>query len=228
MRGETVSVQGYRIRVKPKSPPPPIYLAALSPESMRLVGEIADGWLPYLLPKRGFAESASIIADAARAAGRAGGAVTIAPLVLTAVSDDGDSGREAARHHIAFYLGAMGPHYRAFVARFGFGDEVERVRVAWAERRHADARRAVTDEMIAELAVAGTPGECRRQLAELRAAGVDLPILFFPGTCSNRMVELALESMGTQAGVSATGRPEREHRSVKREGGSPVTREEAP
>ena len=55
--GKTVSVDGYRLRIKPQHPPPPIYLAALSPASMKLVGELADGWLPYLLPRRGLADS---------------------------------------------------------------------------------------------------------------------------------------------------------------------------
>ena len=193
--GKTVSVDGYRLRIKPQHPPPPIYLAALSPASMKLVGELADGWLPYLLPRRGLADSVARIRADALACGRAADAVCIAPMVLTAVSENADDAREAARRHIGFYLGAMGPHYRAFVSSFGFADEVERVRVAWKRRETATAFAAVTDEMLDEIAVAGTPAECRAQLQRLRAVGADLPILFFPGTCTNRMVELALETM---------------------------------
>jgi probable F420-dependent oxidoreductase len=196
-QGAVLSVKGYRLRVKPRSAPPPIYLAALGPEAMRAVAEVADGWLPYLLPLRGLADSVAGIREQASRAGRAPESICIAPMVLTAVADDRDSGRAAAREHIAFYMGAMGPHYRGFVARFGFEKEVEAIRVAWAAKQHAEARAAVTDEMVDEIAVAGTPDECRAKLAAVRAAGADLPILFFPGACTNRMVELALHTMGT-------------------------------
>jgi alkanesulfonate monooxygenase SsuD/methylene tetrahydromethanopterin reductase-like flavin-dependent oxidoreductase (luciferase family) len=119
-------------------------------------------------------------------------------MVLTAVSDEREAGRAAAREHIAFYMGAMGPHYRGFVARFGFEREVEQIRKAWAAKQHAEAQLAVTEDMVDQLAIAGTPSECRVRLDEIRAAGADLPILFFPGACTNRMVELALATMGTR------------------------------
>lgn len=193
--GKTLTVEGLRLRIKPRSAPPPIYLATLAPSAMALVGELADGWLPYLLPARGLPESiARIRADALRA-GRPADAVRIAPMVLTAVSENADAARDAARRHIGFYLGAMGPHYRAFVARFGFEGEVQQIHAAWKQGERAAAYDAVTDTMLDEIAVAGTPAECRDKLARLRHMGVDLPILFFPGTCSNRMVELALESL---------------------------------
>ena len=96
----------------------------------------------------------------------------------------------------------MGPHYRKFVARFEFEREVEQIREAWAAKGHDEARAAVTDTMVDEIAVAGTPDECRAKLAKVRAAGADLPLLFFPGTCTNRMVELALETMATPAAAS--------------------------
>lgn len=197
--GKTLSVDGYRLRIRPQHSAPPIFLAALSPASLKLVGELADGWLPYLLPRRGLADSVAQVRADAQAAGRAADAVCIAPMVLTAVSEDGETAREAARKHIGFYLGAMGPHYRAFVARFGFGGEVDRIYEAWKRRATAEAFAAVTDEMLEQIAVAGTPAECRAQLQRLREDGADLPILFFPGTCSNRMVELALETLGPGA-----------------------------
>lgn len=200
--GSVLSVRGYRIRVRPRFASPPIYIAALGTEAMRAVAEQADGWLPYLLPLRGLAESVAMIRKASAKAGRAPNAVCIAPMVLTAVAEDREAARAAAREHIAFYLGAMGPHYRGFVARFGFENEVEQVYRAWKAKQHAEARSAVTEAMLDQIAVAGTPDECRARLAEFRAAGADLPILFFPGTCTNRMVELALDTMGPVAAAN--------------------------
>lgn len=202
--GKVLSMKGYRIRVKPRNAPPPIYLAALGEESMRVVAEVGDGWIPYLLPLRGLRESVEKIRAGSREVGRPENAVRIAPLVLTAVSNDRDEARKAARDHIGFYLGAMGPHYREFVARFGFEREVEAIRENWAAKRHHEAREAVTDTMVDEIAVAGTPDECRAKLAKVRAHGADLPLLFFPGTCTNAMVELALETMAAPADLPNT------------------------
>lgn len=199
-RGQLTALEGYRLRVRPRSAPPPIYLAALSPASMRIVAERADGWLPYLLPLKGIAKTAGELRQACKEAGRPEDAICIAPLVVTAVSNNRDEARNAARRHIGFYMGAMGPHYRGFVSSFGFEAEVERIRVAWAAKDHDAAYAAVTDEMVAELTIAGTPVEAREQLGRIRAAGADLPILFFPGACTNAMVELAIETM---AGASA-------------------------
>lgn len=193
--GPTASVRGYRLRVTPNAPPPPIYLAALGPESIRHVGEAADGWIPYLLPIDSIGAYRDRIRAAAQHGGRAADAVCIAPLVLTAVAEDRAAARQAAREHLAFYLGAMGPHYREFVAACGFRDEVEAVRSAWLARHRPAAYAAVSDPMLDSIAICGTPPECRDQLARFRAAGADCPILFFPGTCTERMVELAIDEM---------------------------------
>ncbi len=193
--GPTATVRGYRLRVTPNAPPPPIYLAALGAESIRHVAEAGDGWIPYLLPIDGISAYRDRIRAAAVDAGRDAGAVCIAPLVLTAVADDRDTARQAAREHLAFYLGAMGPHYREFVADCGYRDEVAAVRDAWSAKNRPAAFAAVSDPMLDAIAICGTPPECRDKLARVRAAGADLPILFFPGTCTERMVELAIDSM---------------------------------
>jgi len=198
--GQTVTLKGYRLRVKPRHKAPPIYLASLAEDSIRLVGEMGDGWLPYLLPMRGLADAKATIAEAAREAGRTPDQICIAPIIPTAVWHDADEARDTVRRHVAFYLGAMGPHYRGFVARHGFEDEVEAIRAAWKRRDEPAAQAAVSDALLDDIAIVGTPADCAKRVAELHQAGVDLPILFFPGTSSNEMVELALETMGRAEG----------------------------
>ncbi len=194
-KGRTITMQGFRLRVAPRQAPPPIYLAALGDASMKVLTDVGDGWIPYLTPARGLQARIAEIRAACKAAGRPENAVTIAPLVETACSHDREAARTVVRRHIAMYLGAMGPHYRSFVSSFGFAEEVERIRVAWADKKRDEARAAVTDDMIDQMAVCGTPAECRTQLDRLRASGVDLPILFFPGECTNEMVELAIDTL---------------------------------
>lgn len=194
--GKVVSARGYRTRVLPREKtPPPIYMAALGENSMKAAAELADGWMPYLTPLRGIAAKAAELRAGALAAGRPERAVCIAPLVETAVSHDREEARNVVRRHVAFYLGAMGPHYRNFVSSFGFEKEVAAIYAAWSAKNRDAARAAVTDEMLDEMTVSGTPAECREQLDRLRAAGADLPILFFPGDCTNAMVELAIDTL---------------------------------
>ena len=203
--GKVVSARGYRTRVLPREKtPPPIFLAALGESSMQAVAELADGWIPYLTPLRGIAAKAAELRAAAKRAGRPDNAVCIAPLVETAVSHDRDEARNVVRRHVAFYLGAMGPHYRNFVSSFGFADEVARIYAAWSAKNRDAARAAVTDEMLDEMTVSGTPAECREQLDRLRAAGADLPILFFPGDCTNAMVELAIDTLTESSTTAVT------------------------
>ena len=51
--GEFFHTKRFRLRAAPYRPGLPIYIAALSPASLRLTGEVADGWLPiFLAPSR--------------------------------------------------------------------------------------------------------------------------------------------------------------------------------
>ena len=204
-RGKTVSMQGYRLRVKPTQPPPPIYMAALGDLSLKVVAEVGDGWIPFQAPLSAIGAKAVDLRAAAKAAGRPDGAIIIAPMVECAVWHDREQARSAVRKHIALYMGAMGPHYSGFVASCGFEKEVAAIRSAWAAKQRDAACAAVTDTMLDQMAIAGTPAECRAQLAKWRAAGADLPILFFPGDCTNDMVELAIDTLNetVTAGAAA-------------------------
>src|SRR5262245_39527587 len=51
--GEFFRVKRFQLRFRPYRATLPIYIAALSPPSLRLTGELADGWLPiFLAPSR--------------------------------------------------------------------------------------------------------------------------------------------------------------------------------
>ncbi len=88
--------------------------------------------------------------------------VPIAGYVICSVAEDGDRARRDAAAQIAFYTVVR--TYRSIVEMEGFSDEVAEIRAAW-QRRDADAMvAAVSAEMVARMAVAGTPDEARDQL----------------------------------------------------------------
>ena len=97
-------------------PPPPVLVAAMGPQALRVTGELADGTLPYLAGPRTLAGFiVPTISEAARAAGRPAPRIVLAlPGVVTA---DAESVRADAREQMAFYLDV--PSYRAVLEREG-------------------------------------------------------------------------------------------------------------
>jgi probable F420-dependent oxidoreductase len=201
--GATVTVSGYRLRVPAGQPPGQVYVAALGQRGLALAAREADGWLPYLMSRAALPERVARIRQLAAGGGRGDGGPAIAPLIVTCVDEDAGVAREQARRHIASYLGAMGPHYREFVAGNGYGDQVAAIAGAWHGGDRAAATRAVTDAMVEDIAVSGTPADCARQLGAWRAAGADLPILHFPSGTTAAGVELAIRGLASGTRVSS-------------------------
>ena len=188
-RGEALDHDGaffhtkrFRLRVAPYRPNLPIYIAALSPLSLRLTGELADGWLPiFLAPMRMAAAVAELEAGAA-AAGRSLRDIAISPQVSIYVTDDIAAARDRERPHIAFYIGGMGVFYHQYMHRIGFGAEADRVRQAFQSRDRDKAARLVTDEMVDAMTIIGNPRQCREQMQGFFAAGVQEVRLVFNET----------------------------------------------
>src|SRR5262245_38092756 len=92
--GEFLHIKRFRLRLTPFRTELPIYIAALSPPSLRLTGELADGWLPiFLAPARMKPALAEIEAGAA-AAGRSSREIAISPQVSIYVTDDVAAARD--------------------------------------------------------------------------------------------------------------------------------------
>jgi len=168
--GEIFKLRNFRLGFKSPRVRIPIYIASMGPKSNALTGQIADGWTPIWLPLRG-------LADARR---EVGGNVDVAPCLMACVTDPPQRAFDLIRPHVAYYVGGMGTFYRNAVARFGFSDIAERVHNLWQSGRRKEAVESVTDSLIGELALAGTPDDCRRRLELYRANGVDMPVIVVP------------------------------------------------
>ncbi len=99
--------------------PVPLHLAALGPAAVRLAGEVADAWVPFLQPRSGLKERICLLEDAAARAGRP--RPRVAPGIPTALSP------EVAAWWVAFYLTSMGPLYATSLREQGFGAAVDAV-----------------------------------------------------------------------------------------------------
>ena len=171
--GEFFKTQRFRIRFAPRRDDLPIYIASLSPPSLRMTGELADGWLPIFLAPKRMGPSLSHIREGAEAAGRSLDDIAISPQVSVYVTDDVPAARDRERPHIAFYIGGMGVFYHQYMHRIGFGEESDMIREAYLSRDRERAASLVTDQMVDEMTIIGNPEECRAQMQTYFEAGVD-------------------------------------------------------
>jgi coenzyme F420-dependent oxidoreductase len=194
-QGEIFQLKGFRLPFTPPRPTVPIYVAALGPQNVRLTGELADGWLPIYLHSDYLPRFRQALALGAKKAGRAVTAIDIAPYILACVSADVDAARALVKSHLAYYIGGMGTFYANLIGQYGFEDAVHGVCQAWAKGDRTAAASQVTDDMVSQMAICGSPPEGRAQLERYRAAGVTLPIVSFTHGASREMIQQTLEGL---------------------------------
>ena len=111
---------------EPPEPRVPIALAALAPASVRLAGELADAWLPFLWARSRIADGRALLAEGearAEAAIRDRGWTVSVPMAIAA---DEEGARAIAAGWLLAYLtrrALCDP--RMLRDRFGYADEVD-------------------------------------------------------------------------------------------------------
>ena len=154
----------------------PIYVAGISPKSIVLTGELADGSLPLNYAPRGLKEVVDGIAQGAQKAGRSPSDVTIAFIMHCCVCPDRAVALRSVKRTLAFY-GRM-PFYNRLFARQGYHKEAEGITAGWAKGDVNAAAAAVSDLMAEQMAAMGTAQECQRKVEEFENAGASYVVLY--------------------------------------------------
>ncbi len=170
--------RGLRLGVTPRHDIP-LYLAALGPRAVRVCGEVADGWYPFLMPRSGLAEGTAILREGAAAREDTRRAPRVSPCIPAAVSSDPATARAVAAWWISFYLLSMGPLYRDTLTRMGHADAVDAVVAANPTARTHELPPAA-EGLVDELTVGGSPAQARSVLDQWYAAGAEMPCLVLP------------------------------------------------
>ncbi|MEY7851938.1 LLM class flavin-dependent oxidoreductase [Natrarchaeobius sp. A-rgal3] len=174
--------------------PVPIYHAGLGRANRRVVGRLCDGWIPHNIPFSHLEGAFEEVASAARDRDRDPDEITVAPYVPAVVSDDPAEARETLRRHVAYYVGS-GEGYRRAVA-MAFPEEADRIADAWRAGEKRAAATAVTDEMLADLGVAGAPEDAREQLRTVVAESrVDHPVVVVPEPATDEITEATIDAL---------------------------------
>jgi F420-dependent oxidoreductase-like protein len=155
----------------------PVYLGAVGPKAVEQTGEIADGWLPFMVdPKHADMLFEPLDRGLARA-GRTRAEIDVAAAVALAIDEDLAAARAAVRPWLAFYLGAMGSREKNFYVelaeRAGYGPAARACQEAMLGGDRAGAAAALSDELVDAMALATTPAGLDDRLAALAGCGVD-------------------------------------------------------
>lgn len=172
----------------------PIYLAALGAQSVRLTGEVADGWMPFIYPRSCLAQGIEQLREGATAAGHPDRLPVVSPSIPAVVAADPERAREGAAWFVSFYLTTMGALYRQSLTRQGFGKEVEAV-LAANTPKFGGVVPPDAEALLEELVVFGTPAEARRRLARWHDAGAAFPGLLLRPNLSPDELTFTLEAL---------------------------------
>ena len=173
-RGETFSVDGFRL-TRPPERPIPIYIASLRPGMLRVAGEVGDGVIINWLSADDVPKSIAVCREAAAKAGRDPGALEITARLLINVDPPSPQSELAVRRHVTAYLNV--PVYRAFQEWLGRGEALGPMWSAWHEGDRKAAVAAVPEQVMNDLIIRGSMDAIRAHVQRYLDAGVDTAFL---------------------------------------------------
>jgi coenzyme F420-dependent oxidoreductase len=181
--GDIYTPDGLALSCEPPDEPAPVDVAALGPKSTEMAGRFADGWVPQLIPYDGFIDRLDDLERGAELGDRSVDDIRVAYTIRCCALDDGETARDYARSQVAFMIALYGPFYRQAIADAGWEDVAETVRETWLDGDKAEAIAAVPDELLDQVAAAGTPERANELIERFEAIdAVDaVQIGFFDG-----------------------------------------------
>jgi len=162
---DTFAIKRFKLEQAPALPPP-VLLAALRPQMLRLAGREADGAILNWLASTDVARCIEAIGN---------DSADVVARIFLCPTDDASYARKLGRMLISTYLTV--PAYAAFHDWLGRGAALAPMHAAWAAGDRAGAAAAIPDEVVDALVLHGTPESCRSQVQAYADAGVKTPVL---------------------------------------------------
>ncbi|HEY7621836.1 MAG TPA: LLM class flavin-dependent oxidoreductase [Solirubrobacteraceae bacterium] len=183
--------------------PVPIVLAALSAGSIRLAGELADAWTPFLWARSRVQDGRALLQEG-EARGETSVSTAVRAGVPVALGPDERSARRLAAWWLSTYATRMGPVYpRMLGERFGMAGAVDAV-IAAAD---GDELPAAAEELARDVTLMGTYDEAPELIAAWFAAGADsVGLVLPPGRPEEELAEIVQAAAATAQTLGAAGR----------------------
>ena len=156
-----------------------IYTASVSPASLKMAGEVADGNLPFFMsPEKAEAIVGPMLEGRAQANRKGAGKspdladFDNAPYVRVSMGEDLEKCRDALRPGLALYIGGMGAKSRNFyndlAKRIGYEEAAAKIQDLFLDGKRQEAAAAVPDALIDEISLIGPPDMIRDRLQAWR------------------------------------------------------------
>ena len=168
--GEIFSLKDFSLLIKPPRKEIPIYLAAVNQKMLELTWNIADGVIFYLRPK---AEMKQTIEKM-----QAQRKIDTSLQIITCIDNDCEKARTRAKKTLSFYI-AVGKIYREFLELNGYSDMVQEIYNEYNKTGLKKLDGLISDKILDDLCIAGTPDDGIKKLQAFREAGIKLPIIQF-------------------------------------------------
>ncbi|KRF21284.1 luciferase [Nocardioides sp. Soil797] len=151
----------------PLRPEIPIFTAGVNARMIEVAGRVSDGLICHpTITDQYLADIAlPAIEKGATKMERDVAAVQLKGVIITSIHDDANQARREAAAQIAFYVAPKA--YIPVMEASGFGSETAAIQEAFRAKDHDAMVAAVSDDMIDQMAAAGTLDEVRAQVAKL-------------------------------------------------------------
>jgi alkanesulfonate monooxygenase SsuD/methylene tetrahydromethanopterin reductase-like flavin-dependent oxidoreductase (luciferase family) len=185
--------------------PVPIVLAALAPSSIRLAGELADGWAPFLWARSRVSEGRALLEEG-ESRGEMPTPTRVSVGVPVALGPDERSARRLAAWWLSTYATRMGPLYpRMLGQRFGMAAGVEAMIEAASRDRQPDLP-AVAEDLAREVTLMGTHDQAGEAVAAWFAAGADsVNLVLPPGRPEEELTAIVKVAAGVASTTTSSG-----------------------
>jgi 5,10-methylenetetrahydromethanopterin reductase len=180
--GRSFTLRGVRLDFAPAQAALPILLGVKGPKALAMAGEIADGVVCSILSSPGHVRR---VRASTGAPARPFPVLAYVPMLL---DPDGDRARRAIRPFLARYLAFL--HGQSILADAGIG-VADTQPIREAVLAGLPAGHLVSEAVVEQVSLAGTPRECRAALERWAEAGLDAPVAVSPPE-ADRLEQIAL------------------------------------
>jgi probable F420-dependent oxidoreductase len=162
---DTVTIKRFRLEQAP-AVAPPVLLAALRPQMLRLAGREADGAILNWLAPYDVEQCLDAIGNSD---------ADIVARIFVCPTGDPVYARNMGRLLISTYLTV--PAYAAFHDWLGRDTVLAPMHEAWARGDRAGAAAAIPEDVVDDLVLHGTPEQCQALVQAYADAGVKTPVI---------------------------------------------------
>ena len=160
----------------PRTPRPashviPIHSAGMALETCAAAGAHADGLMLYLNTPARYRRAVERFRRAATEAGRDSARLPVSLLIPTFIHEHLPTARQAAREFLVHY--ARWPHYAKTFAASGYEREMAQITSAYTAGDLATAMSALSDALLDDVVLLGSPSRIREGIERLADEGVE-------------------------------------------------------